>query len=449
MLTVARDRVRFTHPLLASPSTARRTGRSSSSCTSASPTSSTIRKSVHSTWRCARPRPTKPWRRSWSGSASAARRGAQDAAAISTTLPLRSRPRRRTPLVPDGSWAEHRPPRSRRSGGRTGTGGARRRDGAPGADASRRSARAESDCIGQAGRRTRAARLSPARARRRRRDRQLSGMIQAKLGMYSDEDHAQAVEHSEAASRSSTKTPTPGCSRTRCSTLLFYGAQTGRGIDEGLLQRALELEGARAATPSEARLCLIWYQCTDAHEGHGAAPAGGRVVPRPGRGDLGRREARASRARGVTAGQLGARAGARSNRVTRSSSPSAFRGRSRCRSGRTHVLTRWRSYRGCPRGAPAAARNPELAARQRLVRNVPPRSARLHRPGRGRLRRRRPRVRRARLPAGVDRRLRPLRVPRTPIMSRPRSASATSSRPRAFSTASNDARRAHRGSGRA
>ena len=97
-------------------------------------------------------------------------------------------------------------------------------------------------------------------------DRQLSGMIQAKLGMYSDEDHTQAVEHSEAAVSLLDEDADPGLLAYTLLALLFYGAQTGRGIDEGLLQRALELEGRAGRDAERSSLVLIWYQCTDAHE---------------------------------------------------------------------------------------------------------------------------------------------------------------------------------------
>ena len=97
-------------------------------------------------------------------------------------------------------------------------------------------------------------------------DRQLSGMIQAKLGMYSDEDHTQAVEHSEAAVALLDEAADPGLLAYTLLTLLFYGAQTGRGIDEGLLQRALELERRAGREAERSSLVLIWYQCTDAHE---------------------------------------------------------------------------------------------------------------------------------------------------------------------------------------
>ena len=140
-------------------------------------------------------------------------------------------------------------------------------------------------------------------------DRQLSGMIQAKLGMYSEGDQPRALEHSEAAAALLDEDADPGLLAYTLLTLLFFGAQTGRGIDEGLLQRALELErrAGRDAREELARPDLVPVHGR-ARGGTRPAPARGRVVPRPGRGDLGRREARAHRARGVQGRQLAARA---------------------------------------------------------------------------------------------------------------------------------------------
>ena len=268
VLTVARDRVRFTHPLLASAvyGSAHGTQLLELHRRLADVADDPEERAQHLAL-CTTEADEAVAAELEAAAASAARRGAQDAAAdlydaaSSLTPAAEDAARARTARGQGG-----RAPRDRRSGDRTGTGGARRRDGAPGADAGRRSARAESDCVGQAGRRTRAARLPPARARRRRQDRQLSGMIQAKLGMYSDEDHVQALEHSEAAVSLLDEDADPGLLAYTLLTLLFYGAQTGRGIDEGLLQRALELEGRAGRDAERSSLVLIWYQCTDAHE---------------------------------------------------------------------------------------------------------------------------------------------------------------------------------------
>ncbi len=48
--------------------------------------------------------------------------------------------------------------------------------------------------------------------------------------------------------------------------VLFFGAQTGRGIDEQLLERALELEQRPGRDTEKSSLVLIWHECIDAHE---------------------------------------------------------------------------------------------------------------------------------------------------------------------------------------
>ena len=140
-------------------------------------------------------------------------------------------------------------------------------------------------------------------------DRQLSGMIQAKLGMYSEGDQPRALEHSEAAVALLDEDADPGLLAYTLLTLLFFGAQTGRGIDEGLLQRALELE---AASGPGRRKKLTRPDLVPVHGrprgGTRPAPTGGRVVPRPGRGHLGRREARALALVESRAGNWAARA---------------------------------------------------------------------------------------------------------------------------------------------
>jgi DNA-binding CsgD family transcriptional regulator len=97
-------------------------------------------------------------------------------------------------------------------------------------------------------------------------DRQLRGRIHAKLGMYSDGDQRQAVEHSEAAAALLDDETDPGLLAYTLLAVLFFGAQTGRGIDERLLERALELEQRAGRDTEKSSLVLIWHQCTDAHD---------------------------------------------------------------------------------------------------------------------------------------------------------------------------------------
>lgn len=97
-------------------------------------------------------------------------------------------------------------------------------------------------------------------------DRRLLGRVHAKLGMYSELDQPRAVKHAEAAVRLLDEDLDPGLLAYTLLTLLFFGAQIGRGIDERLLERALELERRAGPDDEKSSLVLIWYQCTDAHE---------------------------------------------------------------------------------------------------------------------------------------------------------------------------------------
>lgn len=97
-------------------------------------------------------------------------------------------------------------------------------------------------------------------------ERQLRGRIHAKLGMYSDADQRQAVEHSESAAAFLDEEADPGLLAYSLLALLFFGAQTGRGADERLLERALELERRAGRDSERSSLVLIWLQCTDALE---------------------------------------------------------------------------------------------------------------------------------------------------------------------------------------
>ena len=128
-------------------------------------------------------------------------------------------------------------------------------------------------------------------------DRQLSGMIQAKLGMYSDEDHvpgARALGSSGLAPRRRR--------RPRATRVHAADAAVLRRPDRARHRRGTAAARARARGARGPR-CRAKLACPDlvpvhgrARGGTGTAPAGGRVVPRPGRGNLGRREARASAA---------------------------------------------------------------------------------------------------------------------------------------------------------
>ncbi|HUQ22615.1 MAG TPA: AAA family ATPase, partial [Gaiellaceae bacterium] len=98
-------------------------------------------------------------------------------------------------------------------------------------------------------------------------DPRLRGRIHSKLGMYSDGDQRQGVEHAEAAASLLQAELDPGLLAYTLLAVLFFGAQTGRGIHEGLLKRALELEQRAGRESEKSSLVLIWLQCTDAHEG--------------------------------------------------------------------------------------------------------------------------------------------------------------------------------------
>jgi DNA-binding CsgD family transcriptional regulator len=97
-------------------------------------------------------------------------------------------------------------------------------------------------------------------------DRQLQGRIHAKLAMYSDADQPQAVQHAEAAAALLDERADPGLLAYALLALLFFGVQTGRSIDERLLERALELEQRADRDSERSSLVLIWHQCTDAFE---------------------------------------------------------------------------------------------------------------------------------------------------------------------------------------
>lgn len=97
-------------------------------------------------------------------------------------------------------------------------------------------------------------------------DRQLRGRIHSKLGMYSDGDQRQAVAHAETAAELLDEDTDPGLLAYTLLALLFFGAQTGRGADERLLARALELEQRAGRDSERSSLVLIWHQCTDAFE---------------------------------------------------------------------------------------------------------------------------------------------------------------------------------------
>ena len=97
-------------------------------------------------------------------------------------------------------------------------------------------------------------------------DRQLRGRIHSKLGMYSDGDQPTAVEHAETAAALLDEDADPALLAYTLLALLFFGAQTGRGADEGLLSRALELERRAGEDGERSSLVLIWLQCTDAFE---------------------------------------------------------------------------------------------------------------------------------------------------------------------------------------
>ena len=97
-------------------------------------------------------------------------------------------------------------------------------------------------------------------------DRQLRGRIHSKLGMYSDDDQPRAVEHAETAAALLDEDADPGLLAYTLLALLFFGAQTGRGADEGLLARALELERRAGTSAERSSLVLIWHQCMDEFE---------------------------------------------------------------------------------------------------------------------------------------------------------------------------------------
>ena len=97
-------------------------------------------------------------------------------------------------------------------------------------------------------------------------DRRLRGRIHAKLGMYSDSDQPRGFEHSKIAASLLDEDDDPGLFAYTLLALLFFGAQTGHGVDESLLEHALELEQRAGPESEKSSLVLIWYQCTDAHE---------------------------------------------------------------------------------------------------------------------------------------------------------------------------------------
>jgi DNA-binding CsgD family transcriptional regulator len=83
--------------------------------------------------------------------------------------------------------------------------------------------------------------------------------------MYSDGDQRQAVEHSEAAAALLDESD-PALLAYTLLACMFFGVQTGRGVDQELLERALELEQRAGRDGEKSSLVLIWHQCTDAHE---------------------------------------------------------------------------------------------------------------------------------------------------------------------------------------
>ena len=97
-------------------------------------------------------------------------------------------------------------------------------------------------------------------------DRQLRGRIHSKLGMYSDGDQPTGVEHVETAAALLDEDADPALLAYTLLALLFFSAQTGRGADERLLTRALELERRAGEEGERSSLVLIWLQCTDAFD---------------------------------------------------------------------------------------------------------------------------------------------------------------------------------------
>ena len=98
-------------------------------------------------------------------------------------------------------------------------------------------------------------------------DRQLRGRIHAKLGHVLGRGSAsgrRALRGRSGASRGRARIL--GCSPTRCSPSSSSAPQTGRGIDERLLERALALEQRAGRDTEKSSLVLIWLQCTDAHD---------------------------------------------------------------------------------------------------------------------------------------------------------------------------------------
>jgi DNA-binding CsgD family transcriptional regulator len=94
-------------------------------------------------------------------------------------------------------------------------------------------------------------------------DRWLRGRILAKLGMYSDGDQRQAFEHSQAAAALIDEDADPGLLAYTLLAALFFGAQSGHGVRQGLLERALELEQRAGPDSEKSSLVLILLQCMD------------------------------------------------------------------------------------------------------------------------------------------------------------------------------------------
>ena len=126
--------------------------------------------------------------------------------------------------------------------------------------------------------------------------------------MYSDSDQPRGYEHSKLAASLLDEDADPGLLAYTLLALLFFGAQTGHGVDESLLEHALELERRAGPDSEKSSLVLIWYQCTDAT----TPPASGTR----------------SRTRG-TATAATRSGGPRSARTSRSSSSEPATGRSR------------------------------------------------------------------------------------------------------------------------
>jgi DNA-binding CsgD family transcriptional regulator len=94
-------------------------------------------------------------------------------------------------------------------------------------------------------------------------DRRLQARIHGKMAALALDDQRFAVEHADAAISLLDPDEDPGLLAYVLLYRLFFGVQVGLGMQPGLLERALELEERAGADWERSSIVLIWHRCLD------------------------------------------------------------------------------------------------------------------------------------------------------------------------------------------